>query len=669
MMRLQRRIGLLLLIALIAAPTTLSAQDDGISIVGSAVMQPVMNALIDASGAQPALDSTISVTGTGTGINLFCLGQADIVMTTRALDAGEANACEGVGVEYLELLAGYNTVALVGHPEDTFAECLTIGQLRTIFAPSSSEQIVNWTQIGIELPFQDLAVYLPNELSLPYNLLPSIINTDGIRSDAQLLDDDAAVIELVSQTPGALGVVGVQTAQAAADRIRVKSINAGEAGCIAPTSDNIAANLYGGARPLFVYVNLQSLDKPGVSEIAGELADPANADLILSQGLLPANEESVARNASIIANRETGLQSSASSVSFTVPTTISGQVTIGGSPLGLRLLSDWTSAFASVYPAVTATSTLNGEPAGFRNFCSGQLDMVVAYENLPTDEIENCSLNNIVVTTLDLGSYAVGLFANAQSDYLVCLSTDQLVTAWSANPAGSAATWNQVDEAFPEVPITLFAPATTDLYADILLQSSSAPAVMRVDVEQNDDFAYRAAATANVEGALTYMTWEDFQAALASGQANITPVAVDAGNGCVAPTEETITDGTYALSRPLKLHVNRAALARQDVQAFLWYLAQDANYGIIQTADLIGLPISALAGRRAELETLFREAVSEVAAAAAAAAASAESTPDPQAEVTRESDITPEPTSAEGTVNEATLIAEMTATAPAGDGE
>ncbi len=658
MMRLQRRIGLLLLTALIAAPTALFAQDDGINIVGSAVMQPVMNALIDASGAQPALDSTISSTGTSTGINLFCLGQADIAMTTRAMDAGEASACAGVGVEFIELLTGYNTVAFIGHPEDTLAECLTIGQLRTIFAPSSSEQIVNWTQIGADLPFQDLLVYLPDASSLPYNLLPSIINTDGIRSDAQLLDDEAAVIEMVSQTPGALGVVSVQSAQTATDRVRIKAVNAGEAGCIAPTSENISANLYGGARPLFVYVNLESLDKPGVSEIASELADPANADLILIQGLLPPNEERFNRNANILAARQTGLQSSAGDVSFSIPNSVAGQVTIGGSPLGLRLVSDWTSAFASRYPAVIATSTLTGEPAGFRNLCSGQVDMVIAYENLPADEIENCSLNNIIVTTLDLGNYAVGLFANAQSSYLTCLTTDQIIAAWSANPAGSPSTWSQVDAAFPEVPVTLLAPNTIDFYADILLQGSEAPTALRVDVHQNDDFAYRAAAAANVEGALTYMTWEDFQATLNSGQGNITPVAVDAGSGCVAPSEDSIADGTYALSRPLKLHINRAALARQDVQAFLWYLAQDANYGIIQTADLVGLPISALAGRRAELETLFREAVAE-AAAAAAAAASPQSTPDPQAEVT------PAPTSAEGTVNEATLIAEMTATAPA----
>jgi phosphate transport system substrate-binding protein len=663
MMRLQRCIGLLLLTGLIAAPAVSSAQDEDVRIVGSAVMQPVVNALIDASGARPALENAISITGTRRGIDLFCQNQADIAMTSRAMDAGESGICDGAGVEYLELLAGYNTAAFIGSPEDDFAECLTIDQLRTIFAPSSTGQMVNWTQIGAQFPFQDMALYLPNEASLPYNLLPIIINTDGIRGDAQRLDDDAAVIEAVSRTSGALGVVSVQSAQAASDQIRVKSINASEAGCIAPTVENIAAGLYGGSRPLFVYINLESLDKPAVSALAAEFADPANAELILNQGILPPSEEGFTRNADILANRQTGLRSSTPDTSFSIPTTVSGQVTIGGSPLGLRLLSDWTSSFASRYPAVSANSTLKGEPTGFRDLCSGQVDMVIAYEDLPADEVENCSLNNIAVVTLDLGRYAVGLIANAASDFLMCLTTDQLVAAWSASPSGSPSAWNQVDETFPEVPITLLAPDTVDFYADILLQASEAPAVLRADVHSNGDHAYRAAAVANVEGALTYMKWEDFQRTLKSDQVNIAPVAVDAGAGCIPPSDETVADGTYPLARPLKLHINRAALARQDVQAFLWYLAQDVNYSIFQRAGLIGLSISALADRRAELEALFSQAVAE------AAAAAAEVTPEAQPEAAPEVDMTPMPTSAEGTVSEATLIAEMTATAPARSGE
>jgi phosphate transport system substrate-binding protein len=49
-------------------------------------------------------------------------------------------------------------------------------------------------------------------------------------------------------------------------------------------------------------------------------------------------------------------------------------------------------------------------------------------------------------------------------------------------------------------------------------------------------------------------------------------VAVNSGSGCVAPTQETIEDGTYSpLSRPLFIYVSHGSAARAEVGAFLDY--------------------------------------------------------------------------------------------------
>src|SRR4029077_13662879 len=40
----------------------------------------------------------------------------------------------------------------------------------------------------------------------------------------------------------------------------------------------------------------------------------------------------------------------------------------------------------------------------------------------------------------------------------------------------------------------------------------------------------------------------------------IKPVAVDDGKGCIAPSYDTISDGTYPISRPLFIYVNKAKL-------------------------------------------------------------------------------------------------------------
>ncbi|HET9950138.1 MAG TPA: hypothetical protein VFQ22_14545, partial [Longimicrobiales bacterium] len=47
-------------------------------------------------------------------------------------------------------------------------------------------------------------------------------------------------------------------------------------------------------------------------------------------------------------------------------------------------------------------------------------------------------------------------------------------------------------------------------------------------------------------------------------------VAVDGGAGCVAPSDRTIDDGTYApLARPLTVYVSHGSLARPVVRSYV----------------------------------------------------------------------------------------------------
>lgn len=55
-------------------------------------------------------------------------------------------------------------------------------------------------------------------------------------------------------------------------------------------------------------------------------------------------------------------------------------------------------------------------------------------------------------------------------------------------------------------------------------------------------------------------------------------VAIDAGEGCVLPSRETIGSGEYqSLNRPLFVYVNRPELAREEVVGFLRYYVENAG--------------------------------------------------------------------------------------------
>jgi phosphate transport system substrate-binding protein len=63
-------------------------------------------------------------------------------------------------------------------------------------------------------------------------------------------------------------------------------------------------------------------------------------------------------------------------------------------------------------------------------------------------------------------------------------------------------------------------------------------------------------------------------------------VSVDSGEGCVAPSAETIQDGSYMpLSRPLFMYPSADALAKPEVAAFMQYVVD--NYSEIADAALI----------------------------------------------------------------------------------
>jgi phosphate transport system substrate-binding protein len=75
-------------------------------------------------------------------------------------------------------------------------------------------------------------------------------------------------------------------------------------------------------------------------------------------------------------------------------------------------------------------------------------------------------------------------------------------------------------------------------------------------------------------------------------------VSVDEGSGCVAPSAETIQDGSYApLSRPLFMYPSAEAMSRPEVEGFMQYVVD--NYSEIAEAALI-VPMDETQGEEAK---------------------------------------------------------------------
>lgn len=647
----QRGFGMIFLLALVITPFSLLAQEDegdAINVSGSGIVSPLFEALASASEAEAALN--VNVTGTSGGISAFCQGDADVTLATRPMSVEEELVCERNQVEYSEYLIGLNVLAIIAHPELNFVQCLDRSALNRIMAPSSTGQVTDWLQLNIvtSTPIEStpLNIFAPPETARIFPILDRLIDGIGLRSDAVIEADSEAIIASVNSTPGAIGAVSLTDALEGEARILELS---DDLGCFAPSSDNVEGRVYNAADRLFAYVNAASLDKPGLRDVLNFISTSESNPVVEAAGFSPLTEASLLVNQSLASGEEAGRRFSLEVVEFQIPASLFGQITVGGAAGLVGYLDSITNQFTGTNPGVQITVQMGGEPAGIRRLCNGELDIVATHGPLSEEQATNCEANNIATTSLELGREAVVVLANAADTHLTCLTREQLLSVWSIAGETPVTAWNQVSEDFPETNLVLVAPQAGLNYTDLLLRSAEGPVLpLRTDVaETNANPLYRAAAVANVEGALTYMTWQQYQSVLENNQANIALVEVDGGDGCILPSEASITDGTYPLTRNNMLVISQPALARVEVQSLLWYMLSDENYFVLEPYNLIGITFGDLPLIRERLQAQFAQAqVSQL--EVGPGEGEAEVTPEADDESSPDSEVTPEATSEPG---------------------
>lgn len=621
-MKLFRRIvGAIAILSLSIMPTVLFAQENSITVAGSGIAAPLFEALVGASGSAPAL--TTEVTGTRIGLERFCQNQTQIALTNRGMTDAEAANCVTNTVDYVELLLAEDALAVVGNPNDTFATCLAQTDLTLGFAPSAQGQITNWRGLNAANPDLALSIIVPPNDSPVYALMDTLVEGDGLRSDAIVKPDSAAIISAVASTPGALGIVPLSAATAAGEQVRTLELSSVEGACVAPSAVTVENGQYPASQRLFAYVNDGIVARDDLAPALSFLGTPEAAAVIEAQGFLAPTEELRAQNASVLENLTLGRTFSIPPVVFSIPPGVVGAFTVGGDAAGFDYMQDMTAAFQQAYQGVTPTADFEGRVAGARRFCNGEVEILTLTSPLTEEQLANCSANGVVPLTFDLGSQAAVLLVGAAdvNEPLFCLRSEQVGQVWAARAEGQPANWSEVAEGFPDLPIILLIPTSFSETADIILGGSTGTSqALRADVQTEGDPLYRAASVAVVDGAMTFMSWREYLRVLENEQFGIRLVQIDGASGCVLPDINTIRDGSYALTRDVQLVVSRRALNRPEIQSFLWYIFSDENFTRFDLNDLHGLELSALPDIREGLQAEFDAAV--------AAAATPEPTPE-----------------------------------------
>ncbi len=226
---------------------------------------------------------TVGTSGTGGGFEKFCNGETDISDASRPIKKSEIDACTAKGVKYEELTVANDGLAVVVSPQNTWAKCLTVDQLKKVWAPGST--VSSWREVDPSFPDERLALFGAGTDSGTFDYFTEAINgkSGASRTDYNATEDDNVTVNGVSGTKGAMGYMGLSYVEENQGKLKALEINGGS-GCVAPTTQTVQNNTYKPlGRPLFIYPSAAAIKRPEVQSFLRFYID--NSDKITEQAL------------------------------------------------------------------------------------------------------------------------------------------------------------------------------------------------------------------------------------------------------------------------------------------------------------------------------------------------------------------------------------------------
>ena len=262
---------------------------------------------------------------------------------------------------------------------------------------------------------------------------------------------------------------------------------------------------------------------------------------------------------------------------------LSGSIEVDGSSTVAPVTDAIAEEYVNEAPDVTVNVGVSGTGGGFERFCAGETDISDASRPIKDEEAALCEEAGIEYTELRVGTDALTMVTNPETDFVTCLTTEEVTKIFG--PDEPATTWSEVNPEFPDEPLEVYAPGTDSGTYDFMVEDVLGLEEARQDYNASEDDNIIAQGVIGTPGAWGFFGFAFFQ----ESADQLKALEYDAGEGCVAPSVETAQDDSYKLTRPLFIYVKHESLERPEVEDFVTYYL-DTVPSIIEEVGYIGVP-------------------------------------------------------------------------------
>ncbi len=233
-------------------------------------------------------------------------------------------------------------------------------------------------------------------------------------------------------------------------------------------------------------------------------------------------------------------------------------LTIKGSDTMVHLVSAWAEEFMNMYPGTELSVTGGGSGTGIAALINKTTDICAASREIKKNEIDLAESNGVQPVEIPVARDAIVVVVHPDNP-IEALTMDQLGSIFT----GEYKSWSKVGG--PDRPILVLSRES----------SSGTFQFFQEKVLKKKDYAYRARLMPGTSAVIQSVSADEWSVgyvglgyALEVGdEVKMIQVKADADSPPITPSEKTVKNGEYPISRPLLLYIN--SLAQRLVKDFI----------------------------------------------------------------------------------------------------
>jgi len=253
----------------LAAARVVSAQT--VKVDGSSTVFPITEAVAEEFQIQKhgKVRVTVGISGTGGGFKRFCHGETDVSNASRPILTAEMATCAAAGIKYMELPIAYDALTVVVNPKATWIDQVTIAELRKMWEPAAQGVVTRWDQVNSKWPKAPLKLFGPGADSGTFDYFTEAVNgkAKSSRGDFTASEDDNILVQGVEADVNSLAYFGYAYYAAQQGKMKALKVVNAQGVAVGPSEAAVLDGSYNPfSRPLFIYVNAASAQRPEVRE-------------------------------------------------------------------------------------------------------------------------------------------------------------------------------------------------------------------------------------------------------------------------------------------------------------------------------------------------------------------------------------------------------------------